>query len=31
MVEEIRVFCEDHKDVLDDMKEFRVALQGLLG
>ena len=30
MVEEIRVFCEDHKDALDDMKEFRLALQGLL-
>ncbi|KAF5319470.1 hypothetical protein D9619_008400 [Psilocybe cf. subviscida] len=30
MVQEIKVFCEDHKDALDDMNDFRVALQGLL-
>ena len=31
MVEEIKAFCEDRKDTLDNMKDFCVALQVLLG
>lgn len=31
MVHEIEVFYEDHKDVLDEMKDFDVALKDLLG
>jgi hypothetical protein len=31
MVEEINVFCEDHKDVLANTKDFLLALQSLLG
>lgn len=30
MLEEIDVFYEDHKKALDNMKEFRLALQALL-
>ncbi|KAF5319331.1 hypothetical protein D9619_008384 [Psilocybe cf. subviscida] len=29
MVEDIRLFCEDHKDILEDMTDFGLALQGL--
>lgn len=31
MVHDIEVFYEDHKDALDGMKDFDVALKGLLG
>ncbi|KAF5319246.1 hypothetical protein D9619_008387 [Psilocybe cf. subviscida] len=30
MVDEINVFCEDHQDTLDNMKELRLDLLGLL-
>ncbi|KAF5329773.1 hypothetical protein D9619_009135 [Psilocybe cf. subviscida] len=30
IVHEIEVFCQDHKDALDGMKDFRLAVLGLL-
>ncbi|KAF5319167.1 hypothetical protein D9619_008416 [Psilocybe cf. subviscida] len=31
LVEEIKVFCDGHKEALNNMKDFRLAIHGLLG